>query len=373
MIDGSAHNPGHTSSNQAVHYSMKRIQITPFNIAATYIGTVVGAGFASGQEVLQFFGYFGLAGTWGLTVATLLFAIFGLIILEMGWQLQATCHRPVVHHVGGTLLGNLADLITTFFLFGAYVIMVAGSGAIFAEQFGLPGVLGGVTMTFLAVLTVLAGIGGVVTGITLVVPLLLVTVLGISLFTLATHPGQFIVNLGWSNHSLAAAPNWPLSSVVYVSYNIALSMAVLAPLGAVCPDRTVRRKGALLGGLGLGFSAMAIYLSLLANLPEAARWEIPMVYIGRSISPLVGFLYSMVLLSEVYSTAVANLYGFAARLFHPEAQAFKWFVALSGLAALLAAQVGFSNSVRVLYPAVGYLGLFLLAALLLAAIRSGTR
>ncbi|EGD49885.1 hypothetical protein TheetDRAFT_3307 [Thermoanaerobacter ethanolicus JW 200] len=33
---------------------MIRKEISAFKVAATYIGTVVGAGFASGQEILQF-------------------------------------------------------------------------------------------------------------------------------------------------------------------------------------------------------------------------------------------------------------------------------------------------------------------------------
>lgn len=34
--------------------------ISTFKVAATYIGTVVGAGFTSGQEMLQFFAVFGI-------------------------------------------------------------------------------------------------------------------------------------------------------------------------------------------------------------------------------------------------------------------------------------------------------------------------
>lgn len=37
--------------------------VSTFKVAATYIGTVVGAGFATGQEVLQFFNRFGAMGT----------------------------------------------------------------------------------------------------------------------------------------------------------------------------------------------------------------------------------------------------------------------------------------------------------------------
>ena len=49
---------------------MKRILL----IASAFIGVIVGAGFASGQEVLQYFTSFGILGTLGAIITTALFA-----------------------------------------------------------------------------------------------------------------------------------------------------------------------------------------------------------------------------------------------------------------------------------------------------------
>jgi uncharacterized membrane protein YkvI len=38
---------------------MNKKSVSTLKVAATYIGTVVGAGFATGQELLQFFSKFG--------------------------------------------------------------------------------------------------------------------------------------------------------------------------------------------------------------------------------------------------------------------------------------------------------------------------
>ena len=67
-----------------------------FKVAATYIGTVVGAGFASGQEVLQFFSAYGMKGLFGIAVATLLFFIFGYTILIIGRAQKVTSYMEVV-------------------------------------------------------------------------------------------------------------------------------------------------------------------------------------------------------------------------------------------------------------------------------------
>ena len=52
---------------------MGQKKFSAFTIAGAYVGTVVGAGFASGQEVLQFFTYFGLKSILAIALATLLF------------------------------------------------------------------------------------------------------------------------------------------------------------------------------------------------------------------------------------------------------------------------------------------------------------
>lgn len=344
-----------------------KTRITVFHVAATYIGTVVGAGFASGQEVLQFFGYFGLNGIWAIIITTMMFVFFGWITLDLGMRLQATSHLPVIRYAGGRWVGTAIDYVITFFLFGALTAMAAGAGAIFAEQFNLPAVLGNAVMVLVSILTVMMGLGGVVTAISFVVPLLLVAVLGISILTLLSVPLNFTAAAALPGK--AAVPYWPLSAVVYVSYNIVMAVAVLAPMGAQVEARETLKKGAVFGGIGLGIGALAILLALLANLPQAARYQIPMVYIAGRFAPAVQYMYSLVLFAEIYTTAVGNLYGFVARITDVEARKARVYIIGTGAAAFVASQLGFTTLVRILYPSVGYAGLLLLGGLLYGIFR----
>ncbi len=337
-------------------------RISTFGVAATYIGTVVGAGFASGQEVLQFFGHFGMRGVQAIGLAVALFSLYGYLILELGRTLAAKSHLPVVQEAGGRIVGTAVDGVITFFLFGALVAMTAGAGAVFDEQFGLPSAVGNVLLVVAALLTVLAGIHGVVTAISAVVPALLVAVVGIGVATLLQAPINTAA-IQALDPGRAAVPSWPLSAVVYVSYNIVLAVAVLAPLGAIAESQSALKLGAVLGGLGLGLGALAIHLSILATLPQSARLQVPMIYIAGRFPVLVQVGYSVVLLLEIYTTAVGNLYGFVARIARPRGAAFRWLVMATSLVALLAGRLGFSRIVRTLYPAVGYAGLLLLLAL----------
>lgn len=341
----------------------KRKSITSWQIAATYIGTVVGAGFASGQEVLQFFGYFGYKGILGLILAGVLFIYFGLIILDLGRELKASSHLPIINYAGGKWVGNFIDYVITFFLFGALTAMAAGAGAIFKEQFNLSPFLGNGFILVLTLVTVLTGISGVVSAISIVVPLLLISVTGIAFYIIFTK-GIIIPSL----EVLAgtpAVPGWPLAAIVYVSYNLVMAVAILGPLGHEAKNKERLKKGAIWGGVGLGIGALAILLPLYATLPQAAKFEIPMIYVSGQISPLVQRLYSFILVSEIYTTAVGSLFGFTVRLVSPQKPRMNTIIAIgTTIAAFLASQFGFTNIVRTLYPLVGYAGLTMLGGFL---------
>lgn len=341
----------------------QKASLAVFKVAATYIGTVVGAGFASGQEVLQFFAHFGAKGLWGLLLAAVLFAFFGWLVLDLGMRLKARSHVEVIHYVGGRWLGSIIDWVIIFFLFGAYTAMAAGAGAIFAEQFHLPALLGSAVMVSITLVTVMMGLNGVINSISFVVPVLLGSLVAIGVWTVIQS--RFLQNpvIGIVP-TKAAVPFWPFAAVVYVSYNLIMAVAVLAPMGAKYHRPDILRKGALLGGLGLGLGALSIYLALAPNLPAAANYQIPMVYVAGGLNPVLKALYIVVLLAEIYTTAVGSLYGFVARLTPGgELRRTRYYVIGTSIAAFLASQLGFTTMVRTLYPAVGYAGLILLLGL----------
>lgn len=345
--------------------------ISVFAIAATYVGTVVGAGFATGQEVLRFFTHFGLGGIFAVLGATFLFAVLGAQILRIGNELRADSHRPIVEAAVGPLMGRLIDFVITFFLFGGAAVMMAGSGAVFAEHWHLNRFLGTLIMAVVAGGTVALGLRGVVASISAVAPILIAMVLFISTSVLVRN-GISPAALRWYDPNAAATVFWPVSLFLYVSYNLILSVSVLGPLGKETTDHRVLYWGGIVGGVALGMGTLFINLALLSGIPEIAQYEVPMLHLARQFPAWLTTLYSLVLWAEIYTTAVASLYGLAVRLSTPGSAQFRKLVPMAALGALLAAQVGFSGMVGVLFPAVGWMGLLFVAGLLYRWLRPAT-
>ena len=283
-------------------------------IAGAYAGTVIGAGFASGQEILQFFTAFGRAGLLGVAVAFVLFAAFGIRMLELGRRFDARSYRTVVRFAGGRWGGPVLDGVLTAFLLGTAVAMASGAGAVGVEQFGWPRWVGSGLLTALTAATVLAGLHGVVRSIGFVAPVLITSVLVMSVYALVTESGLGPA-LAWKGDPrLGAVPFWFIAAPLYVAYNSVLAVPVLTPLGPAASSPAALRWGGLLGGLGLALGATAIHLAIAGHMPEAARWDIPLLQTARTFPSWVPVLYTVLLLAEVYTTAVATLFGFASRL-----------------------------------------------------------
>lgn len=337
-----------------------------FQIGAAFIGIIVGAGFASGQEIMQFFTSFGPISIVGSIIAMLLFAFIGMNLTQLGSSLQTQSHEKVVHYICGPYLGKIVDLVITFFLFGVTVVMFSGAGAIFEQQLGIPSFLGSIFMAVVTILSVMLDIKKVITLISGVTPLLLMIVLvitGVSLYQFDFSTIEFETAAVSENQ---AASHWLLGAVLYVSYNIAAGAAMLTVMGGTVKSEKVAAWGGIIGGIGLGLIIVLINIAMLTQLGETANASMPMLLLASNMHPVIGVLFSIILLGMVYNTAVAMLYAFTARFVKPETKRFKGVVIGVGIIAFIASFVGFTTLVGTVYPTMGYLGFVLIAAIIIA-------
>ncbi|WP_083774288.1 hypothetical protein [Ammonifex degensii] len=93
------------------------------------------------------------------------------------------------------------------------------------------------------------------------------------------------------------------------------------------------------------------------------RFEVPMVHLAGQFSPWIQGGYALILLAEVYTTAVASLFGLVNRLVPGEGRAFRLLAVLVTVIALGVSLLGFASLVRYLYTAVGLAGLFFLGSI----------
>ncbi len=335
-----------------------------WQVATTFIGTVVGAGFASGQEVLKFFSLHGLSGVTGIIFSCVLFTLGGILILGFGHTLRSISYKELLVYTCGRRLGKVLDLLITLFLFGALGVMLAGSGTVLAQQLHVPYLVGTVLTVVLTVITVLAGIKGVVQANGIVVPFLVTGCVLVGLFSIniaglsSTQATSTVTQLGPT-----ASPFWVLSALLYAGYNLTLSVSVLVPLGATVQRKKALLWGGLLGGLGLGLLASLINLSILCNGTLTMGEEVPMLRLAGAIGPFFQVIYALILWAEIYTTIIGNVFGVTTRISAQFNLSDKATLGIVLLSALLLSQFGFARLVGFFYPLFGYISILFLAGL----------
>lgn len=347
---------------------MKSYNLPPGKIAFTYVGTVIGAGFASGQEIFQFFSIFGINGLLGILLTIILYSVFGYIIMDLGRQLNSSSHIEIIDFAGGKYFGRIIDSIIIIFLFGSMITMFAGAGALLKQQLEISSMWGSLLMGMLTTLILLLGISGIIGSMNILVPLLLFLIVGISIMFIGINPtSSYPISIPLSSSGLIH--NWIFGAILYFSSNIIMAISVLAPLGVNGRNKKTIRRGSMLAGISLGTCAIVITLCLWGAIENIIHLEMPMLYIASQLHPILQLTYTLVLFLSIYTTAIGCSYGFISRIVKKNCRNSKFIIIGFMFFALLLSKIGFSNLVKYLYPIQGYAGLLVLICLLWGRIK----
>lgn len=329
-------------------------------VAFTYVGTIVGAGFASGQEILQFFTRYGFLAVPAIALAAFLFIWLGIRIMLLAHDHQFRSHEDLNRMLLGPRFGSLFSLFLMVVLLGTSAVMLAGAGSLFQEQLHFHYQTGLWITLFISFWVLRSGMNGLLAVNAIVVPCM---VFFIGLVFVGTLPLPSLGN--WltltSDSSLLRIA---FSPFMYTAFNLATAQAVLVPLGTAFADRKVLTAGGVLGGLMIGGMLLVAHIALSARMPDIRQFEIPMAQLMDNLGPIVQLLYSLVIFGEIFTTFVANTYGLTLQL----QERLKLLPALLCLLLLtlcyLIAQLGFSSLLSTLYPLFGVISICWIIALI---------
>ncbi len=350
-----------------------------FVIASAFIGVIVGAGFASGQEVLQYFTSFGAWGILAALVSTVLFAYVGMMLVWLGSRAQTTSYNKVIYKISDfkiiekifrfNLIGVIIDAVLVFTLFGVGVVMLAGAGANLEQQFGLPGVTGAVLMTILVLLTGMLKVNKVVGVISSITPFLLIFVVIISVYSFITMDGSFSSLDSTARSHGPFFPNWFVAGLNYATFNTSVGAAMALVMGSAEKDRKTALIGGLAGGLGLGAIIILSYYAIFAKIEEVGHFEMPMLGIVNNISPILGTIMAIVLFGMIFNTAISMFFAFVTRFAEQGTKKFNIILAAALVAGFILSFVGFTDLVSKFYSLIGYMGLVLIVVLIITPFR----
>lgn len=336
---------------------MRKSWIAPFQIAAVYVGTVVGAGFATGREIVEFFTKYGVFGLAGILLAGSLFMFVGTKMLILSKRIQATSYQDVMIYLFGVRFGRFVNIFMLIVLLGLTSIMLSGAGAIFKEQLGLSVRLGVVITILLTIAVMTFGVKGLFSVNLIVVPMLILfsLLLGVQAFSV-----EAFTIIPEQSSSLY---KWIISSFSYAAFNLTMAAPVLVPLANEINDERILKRGGILGGLFLTIILVSSHIAL-STLSNVGSFDIPMAEVMKSIFYAIYFIYIAIIYGEVFTSVIGNLYGLERQISSfIKVPSMVIICAILCIAAFIS-KIGYSSLISSLYPIFGYVCLGMLVLLI---------
>ena len=342
-------------------------------IAFAFIGVLVGAGFASGQETMQYFIAFGTQGIWGAALSSALMLIAGVSILQLGSYFQANEHMEVLGSVSSKVMSWILDIATITTLFSIGFVMYAGAGANLNQQFGWPVWIGATLMLALVLIIGMMDVDKVTAAVGAVTPLLLFFVIFGCIWTLCT------TDLDWSSFNAQAQevsttlPNWWISSLNYTGLNAICVASMALVIGGNYLDTRAAGLGGFLGGMGYLVMLLLLSCGLLAAVGSIAGDDMPMLTLITNIHPVLGFIMSLVIFGMIFATALGMFYALGKRLSRGREDKYRIIFTATCLVGFVLSFVGFKKLVAYVYPVLGYLGILLIVVVSAAWLRGAQK
>lgn len=339
-------------------------------IALSFIGLLVGAGFATGQEVVQYFTSFGISGMWGILVAGLVMTLAGTVFLQLGSYFHASEHNQVFRNITHPIISRILDVAVILTLFAVGFVMLAGAGSNMQQQFGWPAWVGSLLMLVLVLITGMLDVDKVSQIIGLLTPTLIIAVLFAGTYTLLHMPDNVDAAIAASEAIESPIPHWLISALNYNGLALILAVSMSLVIGGDNISPREAGLGGIVGGAVYAVLMAIAGFSLLMNAENVGDSDIPMLTLVDNIHPTLGVIMAIIIYLMIFNTAIGMFYALGKRLSSGKESKYRIIFIAGCLAGFAVSFAGFKALMQYVYPVLGYMGIVLVAILVIGWLRS---
>lgn len=327
--------------------------------AGGFIAWVIGSGFATGQEVLRFFTSYGSL-SYGVVLVNLIgFLYIGQLILTTGYEKKAVENFNPYIHFCGRKLGTFYSWLIPITIVLIMPVLISGAGATLHQYYGISTVVGSALMSLMVLAAYLIGFEHLVRVVSAIGPVIIIFSLMVGSATVIRDFSSFgeISTYEPILSQSQSSPHWVLSAVLYLSLTFLSGSTYYTALGQSAADRREAKYGAIVGALALIAAITIMNSAILLNGENTALLSIPMLYLAKEISYLLGAVFSVVLILGMFSSCSAMMWTVCSRFNRGGKRGNRIFAVLIAVLTFTLGLFSFRNLVGTLYPMVGYLGL----------------
>lgn len=330
-------------------------------MAGAIVAFTIGSGFATGQEVLQYFSSYGFRGVFGggLIMLTMLIITY-IFVARIGHRERFTKPTGLFYFLGGRYLGMVLDFFFVLQMFLLFTMMISGGGALFKQHYGLSVYLGGIVVAIVVSATAWFGLRNLIEIIGRIGPLIVLAAVTLGIVGLFTATD----GLAEGNQTVAdleivqASQHWLPAAISYAGVVILMLTPFVGTLGKGSTTRKQAGIGGAAGAITFTIGGMVAALGLLANISRVFDKDIPLMVLAQDISPMIASLISVVILAGIYTTAVPLLWSVSSRFYKDRTTGFKVVTILTAiLGSIVGLAVPFPQLVNFTFQMSGYVGI----------------
>ena len=314
-------------------------------VAGGYAAAIIGAGFASGQEIVSFFVRYGRYGFIGIIVACVIFALFAAVLLTYCIKTGVHGYSELLDRVITTSCVRAAMRVIIFVCSAAAMcVMTACAGEIGRSVYGTPPIVGAAAFTVLCGTIFLMNSRGIMSLNAALGAVIVVGIIFSCLYILRYREHQ-------TSYMQGSAI---VSGFAYAGYNIIGTGAVLAAMSRFIKTKMDAFLAAFASGVALFVMITLIWGVLSIYYGKINLGEIPMLTMTFRQNNALGIFYSLMLSVAVLTTGISSGYAlidFLSPYINPKLAAA--FV-LAG--SFFISGAGFSSLIDNVYRVCGYIG-----------------
>jgi len=337
------------------------MQKQAIKIAFLVLGIIVGAGFASGREIITFF--FDYAPfSYVLFLSILLFVFYIVyIFIRVGSFIKPKTISDLTRPIFKKYY-KVIDSIAIVSFFIAIFAMLAGVDALATDVFtdyAFP--YFSIIISVLTIIIVMGGLKSLLNVNNVIAPVLVFLVILIpSIFLIIGDFGNVTLN---NDVNFIRVGSGVFSAVLYVCMNMITTGVILSQLGSTIKQKTAKFI-AIYSSIMLTVCVALILTSIINSSNVVVAGNMPMVLIAYLVGDFWGGVYSIVVLFGIFTTLLASSFALD-----------NWLnqfltkrgvsISLIIIAAFIVSRLGFIQIVDIFYPLEGVFGFIFIAGVVL--------
>lgn len=329
-------------------------------VAFAFVGVVVGAGFATGQEIFQFFTSNGKFSVFGVFITGFIITIGGVFVLNTGYRLRSHNHTEPIKFYLPRTIAAIFDIILTLFLLALAMIMTAGGVSTLHESFGIPYAISSLILVLIILATLFLKFDRLITVLGMVTPFLVIIVTIIAIYYFITGSFDFNSADQYANNDNRTDKWWWFDAINYGSLQIAAAFSFLSVMGGRLKYEKSTIYGGILGGAIVTFLLLMLNLGMVTEFTNITDVALPSLLLANHISPIIGTFMAIIMILVIYNTVVGLMYAFASRFTEPYQRNYYILIIIMAIVTFATTFIGFIELIGKVFPVMGIFGFILL-------------